>query len=91
MVEQMELEIRQMEEDMQDQMSESPSVKSRAQRILDEVMAEEEEKMSISQTGRDAAGDDDDEEEEEEDSDDEGNNVFYKSSDLIYQPKSTMR
>ena len=86
----MEDEIRQMEEDMQSHMSESPSVKSRAQQILDEVMAEEEEKMSM-HTDRDAAADDEDEEEEDEDSDDEGSNVFYKSSDLIYQPKSTMR
>ena len=73
-----------MEEDMQDQMSESPSVKSRAQRILDEVMAEEEEKNT-----RDEAGGYDDD--EDEDSDDEGTGVFYKPADLIYQPKSTMR
>ena len=36
-----------MEEDMQSHMSESQSVKSRAQELMDEVMAEEEEKMSV--------------------------------------------
>ena len=66
-----------MEEDMQDHMSESPSVKSRAQRILDEVMAEEEEKNARDE----ADGYDDD---EGEDSDDEGTGVFYKPADLIY-------
>ena len=75
-----------MEEDMQDQMSESPSVKSRAQRILDEVMAEEEEKNA-----QDRADGYDDDEDDDGDSDDEGTGVFYKPADLIYQPKSTMR
>ena len=79
MVEQMELEIRQMEEDMHDQMSESPSVKSRAQRILDEVMAEEEEKKA-----QDRADGYDDDEDDDGDSDDEGTGVFYKPADLIY-------
>ena len=50
-----EEEIRQMEEDMQSQMSETPSVKSRAQEIMDEVMAEEEEKMSMSQSHKQSA------------------------------------
>ena len=76
---------------MQSNMSETPSVKSRAQQIMDEVMAEEEEKMSMSQSQKGSvagheqneAEEDDDEEEEEEDSDEEGHNVFYKAQELI--------
>jgi len=47
-----EEEIRRMEEDMQSHMSEAPSVKSRADELMAEVMAEEEEKMSMSQSRR---------------------------------------
>ena len=80
----MEREIAQMEEDMRSHYSETVSVKSRAQEIMDQVMAEEEEKMSAAMSRSRAGGSDKDEdEEEEEDSDDEKNNVFYKASDLI--------
>ena len=73
-------------------MSEAPSVKSRAQEIMDQVMAEEEEKMSMSQSQKNSThrsmqepenGADEDDEEEEEDSDEEGHNVFYKARELI--------
>ena len=72
-----------MEEDMRSHYSETASVKSRAQEIMDQVMAEEEEKMSAAMSRSRAGGSDKDEDEEEEDSDDEKNNVFYKASDLI--------
>ena len=45
-----EEEIRRMEEDMQSHMSEAPSVKSRADELIEQAMAEEEEKMSMSQS-----------------------------------------
>ena len=45
-----EEEIRRMEEDMQSNLSQTPSVKSKAQEILDAVMAEEEEKLSMTQS-----------------------------------------
>ena len=68
---------------MRSHYSETASVKSRAQEIMDQVMAEEEEKMSAAMSRSRAGGSDKDEDEEEEDSDDEKNNVFYKASDLI--------
>ena len=98
MTEEFEEEIRQMEEDMQSQMSGAASVKSRAQEIMDQVMAEEEEKMSMmSQSqaqsqkkgagGTSNAGEDDEEGDDdgegEDDSDEEGHNVFYKANELI--------
>ncbi len=91
----MEREIAQMEEDMQSHYSETPSVKSRAQEIMDQVMAEEEEKMSAAGMSRSKAGNgyddsDKEEDEEEEDSDDEKNNVFYKASDLIVSTVLTL-
>ena len=59
---------------------------------MDQVMAEEEEKMSMSQSQKNSThrsmqepenGGDEDDEEEEEDSDEEGHNVFYKARELI--------
>ena len=53
---------------MQSNMSETPSVKSRAQQIMDEVMAEEEEKMSMSQSQKGSvAGHEQNEAEEDDD------------------------
>ena len=43
-----EEEIRRMEDDMESHISQTASVKSRADEIMDQVMAEEEEKMSMS-------------------------------------------
>ena len=83
-MEKLEEEIRRMEEDMQSVLSETPSAKSRAQEIMDEVEAEEEEKSVVSQSQRrqpesSAGQPNDDDEEEEEDSDDDNHNVFYKA------------
>ena len=73
-------------------MSEAVSIKSRADDIMNEVMAEEESKYSQSaQSRRPSArsqtnqigGGSDDSNEEDEDSDDEGHNVFYKADELI--------
>ena len=89
-----------MEEDMQSHMSDAPSVKSRAQEIMDQVMAEEEEKMSMSQSQKNSThrsmqepenGGDEDDEEEEEDSDEEGHNVFYKARELIVSPTTNSK
>ena len=78
-----EKEIRRMEEDMESQMSQTPSVKSRVDELMDQVMAEEEEeKMSMHSQSK-KADDEDDEDEGENSDDSEGHNVFYKASELI--------
>ena len=65
---------------------------------MDQVMAEEEEKMSMSQSQKNSThrsmqepenGGDEDDEEEEEDSDEEGHNVFYKARELIVSLTTT--
>ena len=77
---------------MQNQMSEHSSVISLKQLIIDEVKAEEEKKISASQAGFYPTGHEEDEKKEDnDDSDKEEIHVFYKSDDLIHQPKSAMR
>jgi len=78
---------------MERSMSQTPSVKSRVDEMLEQVQAEEEEKMSMTQSqyGRSIQGDPDeqnsDKEDEDAESDDsEGHNVFYKPSELIVSP-----
>ena len=81
-------------------MSDAVSIKSRADDIMNEVMAEEESKYSQSSQSRrpsnrsqvdQSAQGSSDSNEEDEDSDDEGYNVFYKSAVLIHQPKGVER
>ena len=91
MVEEFEKEIAKIEEDMQSQMSEAVSAKSRAQEILDAVAAEEEEKLSMTQSQKFSMRERDEndsnrssgDEDEDDDKDDENQNVFYKASELI--------
>ena len=45
-----EQDIRRMEEELESNRSQTPSVRSKAQEILDQVMAEEEEKESLDQS-----------------------------------------
>ena len=76
---------------MQSQMSEQSSIISLKQLIINEVKAEEEKKISPSQTGFYPTGQEEDEKKEDNDSDKDEVHVFYKSDDLIHQPKSAMR
>ena len=59
--------------------------------MIDEVKAEEEKKISPRKTAFHPAGHEEDEKKEDNDSDKEEVHVFYKSDDLIHQPKSAMR
>ena len=88
MVERLEAEIAKMEADMQSQMSETPSARSRVDELIAQAQAEaEEEKSSVQRSQQDSRLGDDldeaDEDEEESGSDDENSRVFYKASELI--------
>ena len=81
-----------MEADMQSQMSETPSAKSRVDELIAQAQAEdEEEKSSVHRSQQDSRiGDELNEadedalgEESESGSDDENSRVFYKASELI--------
>ena len=84
MVERIEAEIAKMEADMQSQMSETPSAKSRVDELIAQAQIDDEEEKSH-QSQQSRAGDlhEADEDEEESGSDDDNTRVFYKASELI--------